>query len=151
MFNRCKLQVNDRYYLVFSNKAIQQSLFEHVNLRQMNIKEMQLFGQKYYGFQLSLEELQQRFKELEGKGVVDLYELTKPNTIKVPSSTGKHGLLKRIFFIKDNGSEGYYPVLYFYYICVLLIVATLVPISFFELIWQLMLDILDFIINTASD
>ena len=151
MFNRCKLQVNDRYYLVFSNKSIQQSLFEYINLRQMNVKEMQLFGQKYYGFQLTLEELQQRFKELESKGVVDLHELTKPNPIKVPSSTDKHELLKRIFFIKDNGSEGYYPVLYFYYICVLLIVATLVPISFFELIWQLMLDILDFIINTASD
>lgn len=151
MFNRYKLQVNDHYCLVFVNKAMQQSLFEYINLRQMHVKQMQLFGQRHYGSKISLKELQQRFKELESKGIVDLYELTKPNTIKISRLADKPGFLKRIFFIKDNGSEGYYPIIYFYYICVLLIVVSLVPISFFEFIWQLVLDALAFIIKTASD
>ena len=139
------------YRLINIDNYTNNSAFELIGFRQMSFKQMQLFGQKHYGTQISLELLHQRFKALENKGVVNLYDLTKPNTIRTFHPTNKHKFLKRGFFIKNKGGEGYYPVIYFYYICVLLIVVSLVPISFFEFIWQLMLDALAFIIKIASD
>ena len=143
--------MNSYYRLINIDNHANNSAFELIGFRQMSFKQMQLFGQKHYGTQISLETLHQRFKELENKGVVDLYELTKPNTIRTFNSTNKHKFLKRGFFIKNKGSEGYHPILYFYYICVLLIAVSLVPISFFELIWQLMLDMFVFIINLIKE
>ena len=128
------LCIHNHYYRLINidNNVTDCSVFEYVYLRQMNIKQIQEFCQKHYKVKIPTDILCERFKLLENKGIVNAYELTKPLIIQYPVAKKVFKFFRRIFLIRKKNKKGEtignrYPLTYFFYFVVLLIVAPFVP------------------------